>query len=86
MIGKLALHDVNKLVIAERIGRKKEKARVDQITEGVVHDPFHYFAVKKLNSHPYPMDDGRFAVVIQFLVFCVAFETVHIKDGLNIPN
>jgi hypothetical protein len=57
MICELALHNVNHLVIAERVGRKKEEARVNQITEGIVYDSFHHFAVEKLDSHPYPVDD-----------------------------
>src|ERR1700733_8888689 len=84
MVSEPILQNVNKLIVVAGIGWHKEESRVDQIANGVVYDSLHNFAIEKLNPHPYPMDDGRFAIKTQMLVFCVSIEAVDIKDGLDI--
>src|ERR1019366_5964488 len=58
VVGKPAFHHIYQLVITVWIGWQQKEPRVNQVANGVVHDPLHNFAIEKLNPHPDPMDNG----------------------------
>ena len=84
MVSKSAFHHIYQLVIAVWIGWQEKEPRVNQVANGVVHDPLHNFAIEKLNPHPNPMNNGCLGMKIQLFVTCVTFEAIHVKDGLDV--
>ena len=84
MVGEPALRHVNELVIALGISWQNEESRVNQIANGVAHNPLHHFAIAELQSHPYALNDRRPSMKIEGLVPRIPIESVHIEDGLSI--
>ena len=84
MASELVLAHIHQPVVAIGVGGKQKEAWIHKIAKRVADDPFHDFAIDKLQPHPDPIDDRRAIVKVEMLVIRVSLKTVYIEYCLDI--
>jgi hypothetical protein len=84
MIGKPALHHVDELVVAARIGRPQKESRLNKKTNRVFDDTLNYLAVTELHLDPDSRNDWLQSMEAKAVVIRFAIQVAHKKDGLHL--
>ena len=67
MVYQPAFYHVHEFVVASRVRRQNKEAWIDKIADRVEDDPFHHFAIEKLESHPDAVHDGGPRMKVQMI-------------------